>query len=64
MKNEDKNRLKGEEGNRINAVMSAAGMNFTKLLRHIAATFLRLFYGWVFRLLSSFCTLQRAINYP
>jgi len=60
----DRNRLKGEEGDRINAVMSAAGMNFIKLLRYLSATFLRYFYGWVLRVLSSFCPLQRAIYCP
>jgi IS5 family transposase len=32
----DRNRLKGLEGDQINAVMSAAGMNFSKLLAHAA----------------------------
>ena len=36
----DRNRLKGPEGDRINAILSAAGMNFSKLLR-CAADFLR-----------------------
>lgn len=38
----DKSRLKGVAGDRINAILSAAGMNFAKLLRFVAA-FLRLF---------------------
>ena len=49
----DKNRLKGEGGDRINAVMSAAGRNFFELLRTIEATFLRLLYhrfGYLFSL--------------
>ena len=29
----DRNRLKGTEGDKINAILSAAGMNFSKLLR-------------------------------
>jgi IS5 family transposase len=36
----DRNRLKGTIGDRINAILSAAGMNFRKLQRH-AADFLR-----------------------
>jgi IS5 family transposase len=32
----DRNRLKGEAGDQINAIMSAAGMNFRKLLVHAA----------------------------
>ena len=32
----DRNRLKGKEGDRINAILSAAGMNFSKLLRWLA----------------------------
>lgn len=49
----DRNRLKGIEGDQINAVLSAAGMNFSKLLRAIAA-FLRL-------VKMSFSDFQRAI---
>ena len=40
----DRNRLKGIEGDQINAILSAAAMNFSKLLNHLAA-FLRLFLG-------------------
>ena len=54
----DRNRLKGEEGDKINAIMSVVGMNFWKLLKHIAATFLRLFYLRFLRFLSSFWSLQ------
>jgi len=39
----DRNRLKGTLGDRINAVLSAAGMNFSKLLTW-AAAFLRYMY--------------------
>lgn len=39
----DKNRLKGDEGDRINAILSAAGMNFSKLLRWLADFFCFLF---------------------
>jgi len=42
----DRNRLKGILGDRINAILSAAGMNFWKLLRW-AADFLRRFYFWL-----------------
>jgi transposase, IS5 family len=37
----DRNRLKGTIGDRLNAILSATGMNFAKLLRW-AAAFLRL----------------------
>jgi IS5 family transposase len=37
----DRNRLKGELGDRLNAILSAAGMNFSKLLRWLEQ-FLRL----------------------
>jgi len=37
----DRNRLAGKDGDRVNAILSAAGMNFHKLLKH-AADFLRL----------------------
>jgi len=39
----DHNRLKGKEGDRLNAILSAAGMNFWKLLK-CAANFLRLLF--------------------
>jgi IS5 family transposase len=42
----DRNRLKGTLGDRINAILSAAGMNFWKLLRW-SADFLRQFYFWL-----------------
>lgn len=45
----DRNRLKGKEGDRINAILSAAGMNFLKLLKY-AADFLRLFYFKLYRM--------------
>jgi len=32
----DRNRLKGIEGDRVNAILSAAGMNFSKLLKWVA----------------------------
>ncbi len=41
----DRNRLKGVEGDRINAILSAAGMNFCKLLKR-AADFLRRIFLW------------------
>jgi len=43
----DRNRLKGTDGDRINAILSAAGMNFAKLLRW-AADFLRQILCWLF----------------
>ena len=51
----DRNRLKGIEGDRINAILSAAGMNFRKLLRW-AASFLRQIYAW-------FLSFQRALTF-
>jgi IS5 family transposase len=43
----DRNRLKGTIGDRINAILSAAGMNFAKLLKW-AAALLRLIFSWLF----------------
>ncbi len=44
----DGNQLKGMEGNRFNAILSAAGMNFRKLMKFIegffATTFLLALY--------------------
>ena len=39
----DRNRLKGMAGDRMNAILSAAGMNFRKLLKFLA-DFLCFFY--------------------
>jgi IS5 family transposase len=41
----DRNRLKGKEGDRIDAILSAVGMNITKLLKWAADLF-RLFLAW------------------
>ena len=43
----ERNRLKGEEGDCFNAILSAAGMNFAKLLRWLA-DFLRFSFAWFF----------------
>ena len=43
----DKNRLKGIEGDRFNAILSAAGMNFRKLMKFIEGFLRQLFY-WLF----------------
>ncbi|RLC32632.1 MAG: hypothetical protein DRH32_02630 [Deltaproteobacteria bacterium] len=40
----NRNILKGVEGNRVNAILNAAGMNFSKLARY-AADLLRLIFG-------------------
>ena len=52
----DRNRLKGTEGDRINAILCAAGMNFRKLQRFAAAflrrfllSFFGAFYSWGYR---------------
>ena len=51
----DRNRLKGVEGDRLNAILSGAGMNFHKLLRW-AADFLRqIFYRVLFFQRASCC---------
>ena len=42
----DRNRLKGTEGDCFNAILSAAGMNFAKLLSFLA-DFLRLIFAWL-----------------
>jgi len=39
--------LKGEEGDKLNAMLSAAGMNFAKLLKWLAVI-LRLFIASIF----------------
>ena len=44
----DRNRLKGVEGDRINAILSAAGMNFRKLLKWAADFLCRLFLWLLF----------------
>lgn len=43
----DRNRLKGIEGDRFNAILSAAGMNFRKLMKFIEEFLRQLFY-WLF----------------
>lgn len=43
----DRNRLKGIEGDRFNAILSAAGMNFRKLMKFIEGFLRQLFY-WLF----------------
>ena len=43
----DRNRLKGIEGDRFNAIFSAAGMNFRKLMKFIEG-FLRQLFCWLF----------------
>lgn len=43
----DRNRLKGKEGDYVNAVLSAAGMNFAKLLKWLAELF-RFIFAWLF----------------
>jgi len=55
----DRNRLKGKEGDCINAILSAAGMNFSKLLRW-AGDLLRLFFLWIFSLCKPQLYLSRA----
>jgi hypothetical protein len=42
----DRNRLHGVVGDRFNAILSAVGMNFHKLLRW-AADFLRQIFCWL-----------------
>lgn len=52
----DRNRLKGKTGDRINAILSAAGMNLAKLLKWVA-DFLRLMFAWFFSCQRAFLTL-------
>ncbi len=46
----DRNRLHGEQGDMINAVLSAAGMNFRKLLKHAARLWRQVFESMIRRL--------------
>jgi IS5 family transposase len=55
----DRNRLKGQEGDCINAILSAAGMNFGKLIRW-AGDLLRLFLLWQLSLRKPQIHLNRA----
>lgn len=50
----DRNRLKGKEGDRFNAILSAAGMNFAKLVRWLA-NFLRLIFYWALNFQRTLC---------
>jgi hypothetical protein len=50
----DRNRLKGVVGDQINAILSAAGMNFKKLLRWLGES-LQLIYCWLL-------TIQQAVK--
>lgn len=43
----ERNRLHGKQGDMFNVVMSAAGMNFHKLLRHFAAFLHRVWGAWL-----------------
>jgi IS5 family transposase len=43
----DRNQLKGRVGDAVNAILSAAGMNFAIMLKW-AAGFLRLISCWLF----------------
>ena len=43
----DRNRLKGTNGDKINAILSAAGMNFRKLQRFAAAFLLRFLFRYL-----------------
>jgi IS5 family transposase len=54
----DRNRLKGAEGDRVNVILSAAGMNFCKLLKW-AAGFLRQISLWLL-----FCQRTRSCQIP
>jgi IS5 family transposase len=54
----DRNRLKGADGDRVNAILSAAGMNFCKLLKW-AAGFLRQISLWLL-----FCQRTRSCQIP
>ena len=49
----ERNRLKGDAGNAVNAVLAAAAMNFQKLLRAVPRHFVREIYAIMSRLLPS-----------
>ena len=49
----ERNRLWGEQGDMMNAILSAAGMNFAKLLRWAGAFWLRV-WTWLWRVLVEF----------
>jgi IS5 family transposase len=51
----DRSRLKGEEGDGINAILSTAGMNLRKLLRWLAALLRRFFFWLWFSQRASIC---------
>jgi len=44
----DRNRLKGAEGDMFNAILSATGMNMSKLVKRLV-DLLRLVYIWVYK---------------
>jgi hypothetical protein len=52
----ERNRLKGVDGDAINAVLAAAAMNFQKLLR----AFLRIFLRYLTRIWGSIPAIQEA----
>jgi transposase, IS5 family len=45
----ERNRLHGEQGDMFNAVLSAAGMNFHKLMRHFAGLLCHFWASWLDR---------------
>jgi IS5 family transposase len=47
----DRNRLKGIEGDRFNAILSAAGMNFRKLMKFVEGFLRQLFYWLIVQIL-------------
>ena len=50
-----RNQLKGTEGDRVNAVLSAAAMNFSKLLKHTEAFWCRILSNLETRFAYHFC---------
>jgi IS5 family transposase len=48
----ERNRLKGVAGNAVNAVLSAAAMNFQKLMRAVPGLVMRRIFAILSRLLS------------
>lgn len=55
----DRNHLKGTEGDIMNAILSAAGMNFSKLMNHVLVFFRRIIH----RLLSLFQSIAYAKSF-
>ncbi len=54
----DRNQLNGKDSDCVNAILSAAGMNFAKLLNGLAE-FLRFIFAWSFNCQRAFLAAQK-----